>query len=751
MRLWKKDKWKTFKKLGDAIRMAEKRGTRVRWDDEIDGQPFDVTLRLRLNTQDFLVVVDCLVSEGPVTTEEVETFAAKSRAVGARLPIMASSSGYTKEATDFATNNDIRLLALETIQGLPVELLADAFNLVLWTHTFRFIRADGSGEIGLPEEPELLSYFMREMKVEGPGVDSVPEQLVNEQYDEKARTVNTSPQLFTVTLPTGTTIKHPNTEQKTAVKAFTFVYQLISAADIKTKEGLGQDPYFLGSVLEVELVKRNPAADPSKIESGFDTTLEPRKYYYNPRFRFSYYCEAVKRSKATVVLVESYQAGRLVQARAELSTDLSGQFVEITEKTEIERLSKMYERFVVSDKNLEERFKVFAKNMEGTECIDALALTEEQREANKADYLFAGREVIAELKALKTDAFDKIEKILAPYRETPEWPLFFGAQDLQKILSHLPDREKINRKLVEAVTDSVERIVRKANQQIRDTKRTFNLPDAGGLLIILNDLVEIISPDLIAYRVRRSLSKRIEKGSDELCFPDVSAVVIIGGTHYAQVNPNVKGIPILIITSNVPEAKKVEEFISALIQKWSAFDGQPLVKMDGAQAMTTQFRKISDDAKREQGPITVQQYWEYEYRGRPYLRRLSKEDLLQYGRQLFEEMTPNFLKGVPKEPQEQVENQIMRFTHFLEEVRFRGVDMREFAAKLDGLKEKVDELIMRHSGSGRQRQSPTRAEHKKKQSKVHKNKIGRGAPCPCQSGKTYSRCCGAKESKGRNS
>jgi hypothetical protein len=32
-------------------------------------------------------------------------------------------------------------------------------------------------------------------------------------------------------------------------------------------------------------------------------------------------------------------------------------------------------------------------------------------------------------------------------------------------------------------------------------------------------------------------------------------------------------------------------------------------------------------------------------------------------------------------------------------------------------------------------------------SNIHKNKIGRGAPCPCQSGKTYSKCCGRQSGK----
>jgi hypothetical protein len=744
MRIRKINKWKAFKKLGEAIRVAEQRGAVVRWDEQIDGQHFDATLRIKLSSQEFLIVVDYLVAEAPATIEEVNAFAVKSKAVGARLPIMASSSGYTQKATDFATNNDIRVLTLETIQDLAGELLADIFNLVLWSHTFRFIRADGAGEIALPEEPELLSFFMREMKVEGPGVDAVPEQLIKEHYDKKTSTANSSPQLFTMSLPAGTTIKHPNTGDKIEVKAFTFVYQIISAADLNTKEGLGKDPYFLGSVLEDELAKRNPLADPTKIETGFDTKLEPGKYYYNPRFRFSYYCESVKRGMLTMVLVESYQGGGLLQARAELSTDLSSQFVEIIDQSEIDRLSKMYERFAVSDQNLEARFKVFAKTLEGAECIDELELTREQEKANKADYFFNNKDVIGELKALQTDASSKIEKVLAPYRDTPEWPLFFGERDIQKILDYLPDKEKINEKLVEAITDSIEGVVEKANRQIRETKRTFNLPDAGGLLIVLNDLVDIFSPELITYRVRRSLNKRTRTG--ELRFPNISAVLIIGGSHYTQLNPNLKGIPVLIITNNVPEAKRVEEYVSILIRHWSAFDGHPLIEMDGAQAMATQFRKFSDDTKQQQGPISVQQYWEYQYQKRPYLRPLSKEDLLQFGRQVFEEMTPNFLKGVPKAPQEQVEDQMMRFTHFLDEMRFRGIDMREFTAKLDGFKEKVDELIMQHQGGRKQLRPLTRAQQKR-QSKAYKNKIGRGAPCPCQSGKTYSRCCGVGKAR----
>ena len=742
MKLWKKrSKWVKFKKIAEAIRLAEGRGAAVKWDDRIDGQPFDATLRVNLSSHKFLIAVDCVESEAPLTQDEVEAFTVKSRAVDARLAILVSSSGFTQEAIAVGTENDVRLLELKAVEGLNADVLSGAFDLVLWAYNFRFLWANGSGETMLPEEPEVLSFFMREMKIEGPGIDTVPEKLMGEHHAAIVRTLNSSPQVFEVPFPKGTTMKHPNTGDKTEIKAFAFSYRLLSASDLKSKEGLGKDPYLLGDTLKNELAKRNQAADPSKIESGYDTTLERGKYYYNPRFRFSYYCESVNKSRATMVLVESYQGGGLVQARVRLSPDLASQFVEVTEKAEIDRLAKLYEKFAVSDKNLEERFKLFAKNMSGAECVDDLPLTDEQRDANKADYLFDNRNVIGELKALQTDASDKVEKILEPYRESPEWPLFYGKQEIQKIIGHLPNRDEINRKLVEAVTDSVETVIKKANRQIRETKRTFNLPDAGGLMIILNDLVEVISPDLIAYRVRKALNKRTAEG--ELRFPNVSAVLVIGGAHYAQLNPNLKGIPILVIPNDVPEAERVEQFVPTLIREWSAFDGQPLITVDADKAVALQFRKLSDDAKEQKGPTTVQEYWEWEYRRRPYLRALSKEDLLQVGRRVFEEMTPNFLKGVPKAPQDQIQRLMMQFTHFLEEMRFRGIDMREYVAKLDGLKEKVDELLMRHRvGDGGRRPAATRAKQRR-QSKEHKNKVGRGAPCPCHSGKKYSRCCGS--------
>ena len=285
----KSSKWVTLEKLAEAIHMAEGRGMTVNWDDRIDGRPFDATLRVKLNSHEFLIVVDCVEAEAPLTQGDVGAFAAKSRAAGARLAVLSSARGFTQEAAAGAENG-VMLHALEAIESLTAEALSGSLDLVLWVYNFRFLWADGTGETRLPQEPEVLSFFMRQMKIEGPGLDTVPEKIMEEHWDAIVRAVNSSPQVFEVPFPEGTTMKHPNTGHKTEIKAFAFSYRLVSASNLKSKEGLGKDPYLLGDTLKDELAKRNPSADPSKIESGYDTTLERGKYYYNPRFRFSYYC-----------------------------------------------------------------------------------------------------------------------------------------------------------------------------------------------------------------------------------------------------------------------------------------------------------------------------------------------------------------------------------------------------------------------------------------------------------------------------
>lgn len=203
------------------------------------------------------------------------------------------------------------------------------------------------------------------------------------------------------------------------------------------------------------------------------------------------------------------------------------------------------------NKSLEERFITFAKSLDAAECIDDLPLTAEQKAGKRGDFFFNGRTIVGEIKSLKTNTQDKINALLQPYEGTPEWPLFYGEQEVHKIVSFLTNRDELNSKIFNTITDSIEGIIEKANRQIRETKRTFDLPSAGGL----------------------------------------------------------------------PDPNDIESFVGLLGRKWSAYDGKPFLKTTADYFKGQEFKKFSDDAKK-QAPMPRHEVWRLKYRENPHLRAL---------------------------------------------------------------------------------------------------------------------------------
>jgi hypothetical protein len=154
----------------------------------------------------------------------------------------------------------------------------------------------------------------------------------------------------------------------------------------------------------------------------------------------------------------------------------------------------------------------------------------------------------------------------------------------------------------------------------------------------------------------------------------------------------------------------------------------PYLKTDADTFKKLEFRKFSDDAKKSK-PMPRHEVWRLRYKENPYLRSLSKEELLQHGQKVLSRTGRMVSAKAKRRPPKKLMDELGRqFTHFIEEMNFRAIDMREFSPKAQALNERFHIVT----------------EEKKKQLKEYKNKIGRGAPCPCQGGKSYRKCCGLK-------
>src|ERR1700752_3303199 len=182
----------------------------------------------------------------------------------------------------------------------------------------------------------------------------------------------------------------------------------------------------------------------------------------------------------------------------------------------------------MSNESLLNRFCNFLNAQAGAECIDSLTLTTEQAAAKHADYFLQDRHVIVEIKSLETDTGARMNPILAPHLERPEFHKL-DSLGIDAVLDMISDGDALRDTLYASITDSVEGAVEKANRQIRETKRTFNLPDAYGLFVLLNDTVLILDPKKVGKRVAESLMKRTD--NDEKRFTEIDAAWLLNERH----------------------------------------------------------------------------------------------------------------------------------------------------------------------------------------------------------------------------
>lgn len=111
-----------------------------------------------------------------------------------------------------------------------------------------------------------------------------------------------------------------------------------------------------------------------------------------------------------------------------------------------------------------------------------------------ADYFFRSPSVIAELKCIERDAFtreeeEKIERLFASWRSR-RLLIVFGTRKIS--LRELP--KVCQEELLAVLKSSRKRRLEKANNQIKETKILLGVPDARGVLFLVNDAPTFLPP-----------------------------------------------------------------------------------------------------------------------------------------------------------------------------------------------------------------------------------------------------------------
>ncbi len=323
---------------------------------------------------------------------------------------------------------------------------------------------------------------------------------------------------------------------------------------------------------------------------------------------------------------------------------------------------------------LEARFGRFIESLPNAEVIDRLQWPSDPTRRRKADYLLGGRSIIVELKTLSDDVSHKVEAMADRHRERDDWPLFYGTADVRKVLAHLPDGEAIYTKLVNALGRSVESAVRSAEEQVTHTREVLGLPHAVGVLVILNEAVEILDPYVVGHRVAQLL-RRPRTGNSES--EKLNFVWLIFESHAMGKVAGMPAMPsILIRGDGASRFPWFDAFYKDVVRRWAQWNGCISLEGDSPDPSKIHFSPMKEIRESAPTQIPRHELWRRKYRANPYLRSLSNENVLARGADIMRRLMPHFLKDGPGYVPETVNPLMEEFTHFQEEASFRALDLR---------------------------------------------------------------------------
>jgi len=222
---------------------------------------------------------------------------------------------------------------------------------------------------------------------------------------------------------------------------------------------------------------------------------------------------------------------------------------------------------------LKDRFQQFMLSTKGVESIDHLMRHYVLEGRKRADYLADNRRVVIEQKSIDINPDYKIREFLDKLASAGRLPNS-GQMDwsLAELLSKVaPNGPALFNELRERVTKVLDDIIAKADDQTRDTKQTFLIPNAIGVVVILNEHAQLLFPDIATVKLFDMLRKRRENG--ELRYVHNHVIILISEAHLIESDEDVAMFNIAPIYSDAGNTVHLTTtFTEELKEQWAAFN-----------------------------------------------------------------------------------------------------------------------------------------------------------------------------------
>ncbi|RPJ57198.1 MAG: hypothetical protein EHM23_21330 [Acidobacteria bacterium] len=219
---------------------------------------------------------------------------------------------------------------------------------------------------------------------------------------------------------------------------------------------------------------------------------------------------------------------------------------------------------------LQNRFQQFIQGNPRAEWADDLAELSRVGSERRADFLLDNRSIVGEIKSLEEDPCWKIDEEVTRLQEERGF-IVVGRVHLKGIFSNFPDSDELSRRIMRRVTRAIEHALSKANSQIESTKRLLALPQADGVLILLNGDIAILDPGLVRGKVQSLLDEK--DGSGLTRYPHVVGVLFLTEKHRVRIIGRSKPLGLIIAKGQFPSFGQTGNALIRLLSEWATHGG----------------------------------------------------------------------------------------------------------------------------------------------------------------------------------
>lgn len=345
-----------LERLVAGIHAATSGDAEVRWNEKINGRQFDVTVRFRLGTLNYLVLIEVKNRKRPASASDVEAFVTKAKDQGANKAVFVTVAGFQEGAKEVALRHGVDLytvafdrteLAIPTQASLIVipnpksppnrtpEFAIGAEQLIANVDTVTMHYANGS-RAEVPSEQSQMNYYLGRTRIE----DGRTLLQVIEGQPLTALEVGKR-QSFQERFRPSTTLSPPDEYffPRGRLKALSWEVEgamgRMMSGNIRIDPALFAPPVLYTNVLTGEAMTFTQ----DQLPLG-DGDVRPGCYYFIYHPLIYYRCEGFEGDLVRWTVVESFQTGQLQQARFTQERQWARSYIPVTDKTVIARLKK---------------------------------------------------------------------------------------------------------------------------------------------------------------------------------------------------------------------------------------------------------------------------------------------------------------------------------------------------------------------------------------------------------------------------